>query len=161
MGLITETCQRGMIATSGAETSGRVTGCPVYLFAGEVITGIVAVCSGAGSAQTLVKLGLLDTNGNVLRATADVKADFTTTGDKAENLTSTFTVVSDGVYVAAFLGVGGTQPSLGRMAGGPATGGAPFGAGTARVTYLAVGQTDMVGPFTWTTGNILFYFGVY
>jgi hypothetical protein len=161
MGLITETCQRGMIATSSAETSGRIIGNPVYLFAGETVTGVVAAASGAGSGQTLVRLGLYDVAGNKLANTADVKTAFQTAGDIASPLTAPYPITTDGVYIPTFVGVGGTQPSLGRMAGGSSNGGGAVGAGTVKTGYQLTGQTDLPTTAALVTMNVLYWFGLY
>lgn len=163
MGLITETCQRGLISTAATvETSGRVIGNPVYLFADDPpITGMVMACTTAGAGQTLVKMGLYDFAGNRLRSTADVKVDFQTAADIAKPFTSPYQPTADGVYIPTFIGVGGTQPILGRQAGGPTTGGNPVGAGTVKVGYQQTGQTDLPTLATFTTLNVLYWMGLY
>jgi hypothetical protein len=156
-GLITETFQRGTWSTSSAGTSGQIVGSPVYFFAGELITSIQCSLGSAGTSNTLVKLGICDASGVVQRTTGDASASFTTTGDKDTNLTSTWTVPTDGAYYILFLATGGTIPGLMRTAGSAAGSNGAFGSGTIRAGVVQAGQTDITGTLTLAVNNVVFW----
>lgn len=159
MGLITETCQRGMIATSANGTSGQFIGNPVYMFAGEVFTDLVAECSILGSGMTLFKFGVFSLDNVQRAASADVKASFGSTGEKSVSLVTPYPAPVDGFYYVGFIGVGGTIPAIARLAGGP-TGGAPFGVGTVYSGVQQTGQSDLPATLSITQANIMYWLGV-
>lgn len=107
-----------MYAASGATilSSGQAQYAGVFLRAGETVTNLHVFVTIAGAGQTLVKMGVRDTAGASLAASADVKATFTGTGFLTVPMGSAWTPSENGLYYFGILGVGGTQPTLLRAA---------------------------------------------
>ena len=87
----------------------------VYLFQGEVVTNLYAYTTVAGAGQTSVWMALFNSALSQVAITADVKAVFAATaGQMTCPLTTPYVIPADGAYYIALLGVGGTQPTVGR-----------------------------------------------
>lgn len=172
---------RGLIAENspveGFQAGNPITSKQVYaglvgLVKGDVITQIV-VCiqtAAAGTAPTLVKLGLMDAAGVVLAATANVGSDvkWNSTGLQGFNLTTPFTITADGGYYPCFLQDltspwGTTALQLARFSNFLAMMGKQFGSGARAVTKSSTATlTDLTGTVTLADGGSgdAFYFAV-
>jgi hypothetical protein len=157
-GLITESFSH-ISATVAAltPTSGRVYWSAIGLRAGDVVTNIHVNATGVytlgGGTISMVKVGLLDTSGTVLKASADVQAAYTSTGVKTHALASTYTAPADGAYLCAILYVAGgtpptTAPTFGRAANDLSQGSAVGSGVNLFGDTSATSATDFTGPYT-------------
>jgi hypothetical protein len=148
-------------ATAGlAPTSLTIYGGLLDLFAGEVVTNIVVCTStvGVGAAiPTLIKLGLLDTSGNLLGSTANVVTDtgWTTLGSKGYALTTPFSVTTSGTYIPVFLqnGTWSTPLQLARSNNTSGTGTKMAGKLAPFITASTTATDLTGGPFTLADGG--------
>lgn len=104
-------CQSATTMTSGAQ---YYTLMPVY--AGEVMSGLVVDVITGGSSLSLLKVGLVGTDGTLLASSATAHASFTTSGAKAVSFSSSYTPTADGAAYAVLVCVHtGTGPNIVRM----------------------------------------------
>lgn len=113
------------IPTANA-ASGTMQLCLVGLRAGDTVTNIVAPVQTAGTALTFVKMGLFNSTGGFIAATASVSASFngiSTPAAVVTPLTSAYSVTADGGYYLGFLqyGSGATGATLLRFVSNSAT----------------------------------------
>ena len=143
-------CQSASIGTSGAQYYTLIP-----LFAGETITSLAVDCITAGATLTLVKTGLVSTTGTLLGASADEKAQFTSTGVKACPLTTPYTPTADGAaYAVIVVTHGGTGPNLVRMQSSVtpnaySSNALPSGRRTGLSDISALVPADSTGPAFW------------
>jgi hypothetical protein len=123
LGLIVETFPKEQVGTV-TPTAGALEAASVGLAAGTVVTNVVYDCEavGAGTAPTLVRLGVADAKtGKVLAVTADIHATYATaTGPAVVPLTTPLTIPADGIYYLLMIRVGSfgtTGESIGAAAG--------------------------------------------
>lgn len=103
------------VMTAGTVVTGTMYAGQIYLMEGDVLTN-ASVHSGSTvvPAQTSGFIGLYDQNGNLLAATADTVAAWSTVGMHTHPLLAAFTVPrgGSGIYYAAVLMVFATQPIM-------------------------------------------------
>ena len=153
--LLGETLPVDAATGTGITTGGTIEFGLVGLRAGDVITNVISSVTTAGVTLTIVRLGLYNTSGNRLAQTADVKADFASTGVKVEPLTATYTIPSTDGYYLAIITTGTTQPIFERGLSSSTMYNA-IGSGVRRYAIQAA-QTDLTNPATLantTTGGI-------
>lgn len=107
-GLIVETpSHRGVCLSTRSLSNQQVHAQAVYLYAGELITGIKSmVASSAGSNVTRLEFGLYDASASpvLLASSGDVKALITGTNvEVVAPFTTAYKVVKDGIYFVALL----------------------------------------------------------
>lgn len=118
LNLLVETFPYNTAANQTAVTGTQaVMFAPVGFLAGDVITNIVTKVHVAGNTLTLQKFGIYSKAGVLLASTADVKANFLTTGIISSALTAPYTILADDGYYLAVLSVGTTTPTLLRTVG--------------------------------------------
>jgi hypothetical protein len=155
-GLLGETASR--VSARGLATNytnQRVYYILAELTAGDSIASLSVVVSTGGTGTTLVKLGIYDTAGNLLRATGDNHASFNgATGLITTNLTSAYVVPTSGAYYLAFLSVGGTPPVLLSPSSTVADAGWTklLGSGVAPCAFQS-SQTDLPNPASFTSNS--------
>lgn len=162
-GLISETYPLAGAVGTGIPTTGAANGTLsltlLGLRAGDTVTNLVANVTTQGTSLTFAKLGLFDSGGNFLAATASVSATFNSgTGFKVVALTSPYVVLADGGYYVGYLqwGSGATGATLLR---GSATSGVQLGT-SARSHALVATQTDISANVTLADASTAFWFGV-
>jgi hypothetical protein len=147
LGIIVQTMDQKVCDQAIAPTAGNLNAALVGLVTGDVVTSIVLHVVSNGSGVTLAKVGLYDQSGTLLASSADVDTTFTSGSvprKQVTNLSSPYTVTSDGAYYLAFVTVGGTSPTLlrasTRTSAAIAGGVLPYGA--------LSGQTDLPSSIT-------------
>lgn len=96
-------------------STGVVYAMAIPLWEGDQVAGLATSLTVAGTGQTRVELGLYDANAALLGTTSgDVKATYAASAVNVSNAFTggAITIPRTGVYYAAVLGVGGTQPTL-------------------------------------------------
>jgi hypothetical protein len=112
-GLIGETFDRGLVGGTATPSSGDMRGGAMVLRAGQTVTNLICSVGTGGTGMTHAQLALYDTSGNLLRNTADVAANFNSSGLKTTALTATYTATADAiVYAVVFLTTGTTMPQM-------------------------------------------------
>lgn len=163
-GLISENYSYEMVSSGNAPTAGSIYGFLLGLLAGDLVTNIVVpvVTAGAGTAPTLIRLGLADPSGVVRAVTADLHASslWTTANTLvACPLSSPLTVSTTGGWRVLLLQVGSwgtTALALGRttaFSAGALT--VQPGGGIRRLGTYGTGATDLpaVGSSLAAVGN--------
>lgn len=163
-GLLSESSFSGNFAGGSIPTcnsaSGQIVAALCGFQAGDVITNLILQINTIGVSVGFAKMGLWDSAGTPLAATASVSATMNgTTGFKVIPLTTPYTIPSTGGYYIGYLqfGAGATGAALGRV-------------GNATVVASAIGsfprnggamtnQTDVTGTLTLTDGSVLYWFG--
>lgn len=164
-GIITESfpiaaCAGSTTIPTAGSANGSIVCAAVALRAGETVTSLACYVTTVGTSLTFVKLGLYDSAGNFLRATAESSASFNAGANayKVINLTSAYPVTTTGIYYIAYLqwGSGATGATLVR--GNNITGvGAPIGAGARQAGTVAT-QTDLAaGTITIAAADTLYW----
>jgi hypothetical protein len=117
-GFVAETLQHLEVfnaTTAGTIVSGTMYAGQIYLMEGDVLTN-ASVHSGSTvvAAQTSGFIGLYNQTGNLLAATADTGASWSTVGMHTHPFLAAYTVPrgGSGIYYAAMLMVFATQPVL-------------------------------------------------
>jgi hypothetical protein len=169
LGLVSENVRAAVLTTSAPLTSQQITCGLLPLANGDVITNVVVDIStaAAGTAPTLIRLGIADKTGKILAVTADVHADaqWTSTGFKQFPLTSPLTIGTSDSYFACILENGAFGTTALRLVetGAPGTNYGVIGSGTAPWMWMN-GQTDLPAVNSSMTlitgGNIVPWFGV-
>ncbi len=148
------------IPTTGA-ASGTLVASMVGLRTGDVVTNIVVFCDTVGTNVTFAKLGLLNSSGTFLAATASVSATFNSGGSafKVVPLTAPYTITADGGYYACFLQFGTIGATIAR---GNALGGAGVAIGSNPRAYaLLTSQTDIAaGTYALADSGVAIWMGV-
>jgi hypothetical protein len=134
-------------------TSQVLRGTAIGLNALDVINNIVVVVtvSTSGTTPSLIRLGLYDTNLNLVASTANRNAsgDFAVTGPVAVPLSAAFTVINAGTYYVAYLQNGVysvTNPSF--CSGTTQTNAGKAITGSKRFWFEQTAQTDLPNPAT-------------
>lgn len=147
------------IPTANA-ASGLLVASLVGIAGGTTVTNLITAVAVAGTALSFAKLGLLDSSGNFLAATASASATFNSgTGYRSIALTTPYVVPVSGGYYVCYLQYGsgatgatlyrGTTQSLGMQIG---TAARPY----AQVTN----QTDISGNVTLADATSSYWFAV-
>ena len=140
----------GSFASPG---SGVLTGCPIYLYKGEVVTGVKVAANSTGSAVTLAKGALFSVDGATQYGVSASMHASLTTGLFAFPFTAAYTVLVSGVYIASVLYVGATAPSLVR--------GQVNVSNNASRGKSQSGRTDVPAAATWTSNANNFWVPAY
>lgn len=143
-------------SASNATTSGTVYLCKVKVVnrssvATNVIVGIEAAGVTLTAGQSFV--GLYNSSGTLLSASADQSGNWTSTGLKTIALGAPQTLAV-GSYYVAILSVGATPPQFAMGAGGATTVSAGLTAGTARFLTGPTGQTSLPASITLSSQTI-------
>ncbi len=159
LGLISQNFDRQLVVGGNLISTGAAQFGSLGVRAGDIVTNICVISTVVGAGQTLVKVGLFSKTGVQLGISADVKADLASgIGVKQEPLIAAYTVPTDDVYIAGILGVGGTQPTLGRCSASTA---GSFAVGSFALPYAQQGSlADMPAPAVFAATGISFWFGV-
>lgn len=163
-GLVAETFPLAACAGSASiPTTSTTTGTLVLTLLpcrpGVVITNLICFVTTTGTSLTFVKLGLFDSAGVFLKATAESSASFNTGASafKVTALTSTYTTTATPIY-AGYLqfGSGATGATLVRALSLTGTS-AAIGSG-AGVSGGVATQTDISGDVTIAAASTAYYF---
>lgn len=151
------------IPTAGT-TSGTLVASLVGLRAGDVITSISCFLTTTGTSLTFAKLGLLDSTGTFLKATAESSTVFNASSPslKTVNLTSSYTATADGSYYVCFLqfGSGATGATLACARNGAVLLGQSINSGLRACAQVAT-QTDIAaGTYTLADSQNCWWFGL-
>lgn len=159
-GFYAETIQRAAAASASAGTTQVLYGMAIGLLAGDVVANMSVSQQTAGGTLTLVKLGLTSKAGVLLASSADVKANFGSTGVVTTAMSTPYTVLSDDIYYAAILGVGTTPPALLRGHAG-INGFGAVGVGFPSAVTMA-SQSDLPATATWvaSSSGIAYWVGI-
>lgn len=125
-------------------------GSPVYLFAGEVITGNWFRVSATGT-NTGGFVGLYSYSAGVLTrvaVTADTTTAWNSVGLKKNAWTAPYTVPTSGIYYVMFIVVGGTAPTLFQGSSSPNAQGTPDGTHVFCIADGTGGPTTMPASYT-------------
>jgi hypothetical protein len=163
-GILSEPYPRGAAQAGTILSTGVVYCTAIPLFAGDQVSGIAANTTVAGSAQTSVFVGLYNARSLALLATsADVKADFAATaGNRVNALASVVTAPYTGIYYAAVLGVGGTQPTLLRSHAVAAANDVLTGLSAYPLAFVMTAQATLPATITQTNaGSVPFWLAAY
>lgn len=155
-GLLSQNFDRILCSAGTIMVTQRVYFLLVPLRAGQVVTNAHVIVSTAGSTCTNTQVGLYDTSGTRLAASADLGNSWESTGLKTNAFSAAYTVASTGVYYVALQSVSAvTMPTLYRSpnagiatAEAVGSGAAIFGAQSTQATLPAsatIGGTNMLG----------------
>lgn len=145
-GYLAETFNPQSCSNTSALTSGTQYFTKINLRAGVVYTNMYFICTGVGISPTLLKLGIYDKLGNLLRASADIKGTENASGTRKAPLSSTLTPTTTDMYFASTLWTGGTGLFVVRGFGSTFDSRKPGSS----VGYMGttIGQTDMQNSAT-------------
>lgn len=142
-----------------ASVSQRVYASSIYLVAGKTINNILVGCTTVSTAATLTKTGIYSIGGTLLASSADASATFNAgTGKHAVPLSSSYTVLSTGVYYLAFLNVAATGAALSSSVTGNSVVSAAVGSGPLMAASQN-GQVDLPASATFTASGTSYWFG--
>jgi hypothetical protein len=148
-GIITQNFDRQGASSGIGLVSGTVFFQAVGLLAGDLVSNLSIVVTGAGATTTLTKLGLYDSTGARLQTTANLTTAWESAGTKTHPLSAAYTVATDALYYVAVLFVGTTVPTL---HAGSNTGNAASVIGTGTLAYATLAaQSDL--PATAALSN--------
>src|SRR5882672_9325394 len=155
-GLLAETIPQDVQLGAGAPVSGTLYFQQIFLQAGQVLTTSHINTGFLGVLVTFGKIGLYNTAGALLIATADQGAAWATLGRHSQNFTAPFTVPTTGIYYMGILCLATTtmprwaaimSPSVNNVGLGEALAGKPLYYGS------QTGLTDLPNPMTVAIGT--------
>jgi len=155
-GLLAETVPQDSQLGSGIPVSGVLYFQQVFLQAGQILTTTHINTGQVGVLVTFGKIGLYNTTGTLLIATADQVAAWATLGRHSQNFTVPFTVMVTGIYYLAILGLATTtmprwacvlSPSVNNVGNAEGLPGKPLYYGS------QIGLIDLPNPMTVATGT--------
>lgn len=143
-------------STSNATTSGTVYLCKVKVVnRSTVVTNVIVGIEGAGVTLTAGQsfVGLYNSSGTLLSASADQSGNWTSTGLKTIALSAAQTLAV-GTYYVAILSVGTTPPTFAMGAGGATTVSAGLATSAARFLTGPTAQTSLPASITLASQTV-------
>lgn len=154
-GLKGQNFERQAAAGSTAAITGTVYGMLVPFRAGDVVTNVHVNLNAAGASMTLSKVGIYDTSGNRLAASADLTTAWQASGAKTHALSAAYTVPTTGCRYLVLLGVSGSMPQFWRSTAAQSTMTAFSGGSLPFVAEAS--QTDLDATCTFVVTNSIGY----